>query len=134
MRRISLIIHAVVLAAFGLSLLLIPTLYMSFYGAETTPGTIPYLNVLGVVMLGNAILSWLASRDPYSDLADTILLILFFDWLVAIIPALVGQFSGAFNTLGWLTVGLTVFWAVVFGYLRFAAREESVAAGGFGSS
>ncbi len=124
-RRLFLTLHAAALALYGLSLLLVPTIFMDFYGVNIQAGSAVMLRIFGGVIMGNVFFSWIAREQPYSPLANAFILIMIWAWAVTAVVSLLGQLTGALNALGWSSVGLGIFWTAVFVYLRVGAVAEA---------
>jgi hypothetical protein len=120
--RLAFTLHALVLAGYGLTLLVIPETFLGLYGAGVSPGAEVAIRFFGGVVLGNGFLSWSLREMPVSDTIRVVLLVFAFDWLVTAVVGVLGQLSAAMNPLGWSTVALAAVWMVVFSYLRFGRR------------
>jgi hypothetical protein len=117
--KLAFSLHTLVLAFYGLALLLIPVAFLAPYGVTFGDGAAVVIRFLGALAAGNAILSWQSRDQPWSDGLKTITLVFAFDWVVILIVGVQGQLAGAMTALGWSTVVLAAIWAGVFGYFRF---------------
>ncbi len=76
--------------------------------------------LFGVSLVGFAFLTWSARNATDSDARKAIVLALFVSDGVGFIVALIGQFAGVVNSLGWSTVAIYLLLALGFGYFQFA--------------
>lgn len=100
-------------------LLVVPKLMVSFFGSSYTPFTITLARIFGAELTGLALVSWI-TRDPSdsSTLRGLALSYLACNSL-GFIVCLLGRLSGTLHTAAWLFIALYLFYAVLFGYLRF---------------
>jgi hypothetical protein len=101
---------------------LVPDFTYSIFGATLAAGGIFAAREYGASMMGNLMLTWFARNSQESDARWAIILALFVYDAVGIVVTLIGIFSGALNSLGWLIVGLYLFFTVGFGYYLFQKR------------
>jgi hypothetical protein len=132
---VLMIVNAIIAAVFGLGFVFAPGQVASFYSpAAGAPEVGAVLQVIaqlfGAALLAFAVLTWVARNAPDSEALRAILLALFVGDAVGFIIALIAQFSGAVNTLGWSTVLIYLLLAIGFGYFRFMAKPEPSAAQG----
>ncbi len=113
------IINAVVAVVFGIAFLLVPSPLMSLYNVTLGAGAIIVARLFGAALITFAVLGWLAKDATASEARDAIVLAFFIGDVIGFIAALIGQFSGAVNTLGWSTVVIYLLLAVGFGYFQF---------------
>jgi len=112
-------IQSIMLGIFGLGTLLIPKTLWGVYGITLGAGGIFFARFGGVVMIGNALLSWLIRNAADSEARRAIVTVFFFDWAAHVIVFLTVQLAGTANSLGWSNVGLAVLGALAWGYFRF---------------
>ena len=116
-------VHAVIALIFGIGFIFMPATILSFYT------TVP-LNEAGVFMsrlFGSAILTytavlWFASTTDNSAARQAIVKGFFYTMVIGAAVALHFQLTGTINALGWSTVALYVFLAVMYG--RFNASGQ----------
>lgn len=113
------IINAVVAVVFGIAFVLVPSPLMSLYTVTLGAGAIIVARLFGAALITFAVLSWLAKDAAASEARDAIVLAFFIGDAIGFIAALIGQFSGAVNTLGWSTVVIYLLLALGFGYFQF---------------
>ena len=118
-------INAIVAVVFGLALVLVAATFMSLYGITLSPGGLIIARLFGAALLGYAVLTWFARDAKDSDARRAIVLALFIGDVVGFIVALLGQLSGAVNTLGWSTVAIYLLLALGFGYFQFLKPSAS---------
>lgn len=113
------IITAVVAVVFGAAFVLVPSPLMSLYDVTLDAGAILVARLFGGALITLAVLSWLAKDAAESEARGAIVLAFFIGDAIGFIVALVGQLSGAVNTLGWSTVVIYLLLALGFGYFQF---------------
>lgn len=113
------IITAVVAVVFGAAFVLVPSPLMSLYDVTLDAGAILVARLFGGALITLAVLSWLAKDAAESETRGAIVLAFFIGDAIGFIVALVGQLSGAVNTLGWSTVVIYLLLALGFGYFQF---------------
>jgi hypothetical protein len=123
------IVNAIVAAVFGLGFIFAPGQVASYYSLEAggleVGGVLEVVvRLFGAALLTFGILTWVARNAPDSDARRAILLALFMGDGVGFVIALIGQFGGEVNALGWSTVAIYLLLAIGFGYFRFVAKEE----------
>ena len=112
-------ITAIVTVAFGLAFVLAAPTLMSLYGITLSAGGLIVARLFGAALLGYAVLTWFARNARDSDARQAIVLALFIGDAMGFIVALLGQLSGAVNTLGWSTVAIYLLLALGCGYCQF---------------
>ena len=118
-------INAIVAFLFGLTFVLVPGTAMSFYGITLSLGGIIVAQLFGACLLGYAVLTWSARNAGESEARNAIVLAMFLSETIGFIVALLGQLSGAVNSLGWSTVLLYLVLALGFGYFQFMKPSTS---------
>ncbi len=117
---------AVIIVVFGIGFVLMPTPIMSFYGAALNSSGAAMTQLLGASFIVLSILLWFARNAPSSDVVlRAIVLGVFIGDTIGFIVALLGQLSGIFNALGWMTVVLYLLLALGFGYFQFVRPTTS---------
>jgi hypothetical protein len=119
------IVNAVVAVLFGLGFILTPGGVMALYTTETGVALEFVGQLLGAALLGFGILTWAARNAPDSEARRAILLGLFVGDAVGCVLALIAQFGGVVNALGWSTVLIYLLLAIGFGYFRFGGGEKT---------
>ena len=117
-------VNAVFALLFALGFLLVPAYLLSAYGAEADAELVQMARFFGSAMLGYAMLTWFARNAEQSKARRAIVLGLSVSFVVGFIVALQGQLSGAVGTLGWLTVGLYLLFALGYLYFEFVRGES----------
>ena len=112
-------INTIVAGVFGLAFVLVAATLMSLYGVTLSPGGLLVARLFGAALFGYAVLTWFARNARDSDARQAIVLALFIGHAMGFIVALLGQLSGAVNTLGWSTVVIYLLLALGFGYFQF---------------
>ncbi len=113
------IINTIVAGVFGLAFVLAAPTFMSLYGITLSPGGVIVARLFGAALLGYAVLTWFARNARESEARQAIVLALFIGDVIGFIMGLLGQLSGAVNTLGWSTVVIYLLLALGFGYFQF---------------
>jgi len=85
--------------------------------------------LFGAALLAFAVLTWTAREAPDSDARRAILLAMFVGDCIGCVVALIGQFRGVMNALGWSTVVIYLLLAIGFGYFCFAQPKATRQAG-----
>jgi len=112
-------INAIAGAVFGLGFIFTPTQTLILYG-HTPDAAHNYLaQLLGVSLLGFAVLTWAARNAHDSEARRAILLALVAGYAIGFVVALLAQLSGVENYLGWSTVAIYFLLSLGFGYFRF---------------
>jgi hypothetical protein len=123
------IVNAIVAVVFGLGFILAPSQVASFYspaaGAPEVGGVLQVIaQLFGAALVGFAVLTWVARNAPDSEARRAILLAMFIGDAVGFVIALIAQFGGAVNALGWSTVAIYLLLGIGFGYFVFMAKPE----------
>ncbi len=113
------IYNAVIAFPFGVCLVLIPSLILSIYGIELTPGGSFVAQLFGSVLIFVALLCWFARNSEDSEARQAIVLASFLESTLGFIVALIAKLSGVINILGWSIVVLYFSIAIGFGYFQF---------------
>jgi len=125
--KIFWILQAIALTFFGLGMLLVPELFWGIYGATLVGAGVYITRGWGVVLIGNAILSWQVRDESQSAIMQTLVTVFLFEWLVVLVIFLIAQIDGMLNALMWANLVLSLFWTVVWGYFRFVKKSPAVA-------
>jgi hypothetical protein len=115
-------VDAVVLLLFGLGFLFVPAPLISFYGAELQPPGVAMGRFFGASMLA---LAWIVFRSKdvdQSKVVDAIMQGNILVWILAAGIALLGQFQGTFNLMGWSTIALGIFFSTWFTYQKYVNK------------
>jgi len=119
------VIKAIVCLVFGIPLLLVPGLLLSFYGITLGPGGVFMARVYGASLLGNLMLTWFARNAADSEARRAIVLDLFIYDAIGFVVALLVQLSGLMNVLGWSIVTIYLLVALGYGYFQFVKPGAS---------
>lgn len=123
--KIILVINAIVVAVFGIALVLIPAQLLSLYGI-TVDTPLKYMaQLFGAALIGFAVLTWSARNSSDSGACRAIILALFVTAAIGCIVAVLGALAGFMNPLSWSTVAIYLFFAAVFGYFQFVRPTTS---------
>ena len=114
------VINTIVCLVFGVAFAVIPWQVFALYGVEPSLQLNYMGQLFGAALLAFAILTWSARKADDSDARKAILLALFIGDVIGLVVALLGQFSGVVNAMGWSTVVIYLLLAIGFGYFRFA--------------
>ena len=114
-------IVAVVAVLFGLGLLLAPGFMDLTFGTEGTPGEMVSDRMYGSALLAFGVLFWLA-RDFTGASARPILLAGLVGEGLLFVVALLAMLGGVMDATGWITVVISLLFALGFAYFQFMAR------------
>jgi phosphate/sulfate permease len=123
--KILFIITAVVTLIFGVLFILIPDQVYTWYGINADMQLNYMGGLFGAALVAVGLIAWLGRNAPESDSRKAIVLSFFIADLIGFIVALVAQLHNVVNDLGWLTVGLYLFFTVTFGYFQFFKSKGS---------
>jgi len=124
------IIKAVVCLCFGALILLTPGFtYTVFLGITLDPGGAFAARQYAASMIGILMITWFARNAPESPTRWAITLGLCIYDAVGFVLALVGEFTGLLNPMGWSIVVLYLFLALGFGYFLVKSPQPAVHAG-----
>ena len=115
-------VNALFALVFASGFLLVPGWMLAHYGAAGSPELMQMCRFFGAAMLGFAALAWMA-RNADRGGRRAIVTGLIISFIAGLIVSVQGQLSGAVGSLGWLTVGLYLFFAVGYTYFQFLAKE-----------
>ena len=116
-------INTIVGLVFALGFLILPEQLISFYGASIEPATVYVARLFGALILGFITILWFARNSDESEARRAIVMGGFVGWVVGLIAALLGQFSGAVNNLGWVNVVIYFLFSLDFGYFLFVRKD-----------
>ena len=112
-------VDAVVLLLFGLGFLFLPAMLISFYGATLQPPGVAMGRFFGASMLAHAWIVFKSKDAASSGVIDGIMQSNILVWILTAVIALIGQFQGTFNLMGWSTIALGVFFSAWFAYAKY---------------
>ena len=121
------VINAIVALPFGIGSVLAPDLFLSLFGAKLGPAGSLMMQFAGAWLIGIGLLTWLARNASDHEVQRNIALAFMVMYIVALVVALLGQFSGVLNALGWLVVVINACLALGYGYALFTGREATKA-------
>ena len=113
------VINTIVCLVFGVAFAVIPWQVSVLYGVQPTMALNYMGQLFGAALLTFAILTWTARKAGDSDARKAILLALFIGDVIGFVVALLNQFRGVVNAMGWSTVAIYLLLAIGFGYFRF---------------
>ncbi|MGD8751823.1 MAG: hypothetical protein PVG14_10400 [Anaerolineales bacterium] len=113
-------LNAIAALVFGLAFLLIPVTLAELYGGELSDAGVYVARLLGAVVIGYCLISWLTRNAGESDARRAIVIAFFISWAIGLVVTLLTQFSGLLNALGWLNVVIYAFFTFGYGYNLFA--------------
>jgi hypothetical protein len=119
------IIKAVVCLVLGLPILLVPGFFYGVFGATLSAAGMFAAREYGASLIGNLMVTWFARNAAASKARWAIILGLFLYDAIGFVITLQAVLSGLFNPLGWLAVGIYLFFALGYGYFLFSNREPS---------
>ena len=114
------VIYALVSAVFGLGFVLMPGQILLIYGVEPDAALRLIGQFFGAALLSLALLSWLARNLSDSESRRAIVLALLVGEAIGFIFALIGQFNGILNVLGWSVVIVYLIFTLGLAYFQFS--------------
>jgi hypothetical protein len=114
------VIYALVSAVFGLGFVLMPGQLLPIYGVEPDAALRLIGQFFGAALLSLAILAWLVKNLSDSEARRAIILALFVGEAIGFIFALIGQFNGILNVLGWSVVVVYLIFTLGLAYFQFS--------------
>ena len=114
------VIYAVVSAVFGLGFVLMPGQLLPIYGVEPDAALRLIGQFFGAAILSLAILTWLVRNLSDSEARRAIILALLVGETLGFIMALIGQFNGILNVLGWSVVLVYLVFTLGLAYFQFS--------------
>ena len=114
------VIYALVSAVFGLGFVLMPGQLLPIYGVEPDAALRLIGQFFGAALLSLALLSWLARNLSDSESRRAIVLALLVGEAIGFIFALIGQFNGILNVLGWSVVVVYLIFTLGLAYFQFS--------------
>jgi hypothetical protein len=114
------VIYALVSAVFGLGFVLMPGQLLPIYGVEPDAALRLIGQFFGAAILSLAILAWLVKNLSDSEARRAIILALFVGEAIGFIFALIGQFNGILNVLGWSVVVVYLIFTLGLAYFQFS--------------
>ena len=106
------ILFAIVSGFFAIVTLLIPAIMLSWYGVESNEVTAFMTRFFGTGLLVIALISFYLKDAKLTKEVKSVVLALIISDAVAFIVALWAQITNIFNTLGWLTVIIYLFFTI----------------------
>jgi len=106
-------------AIFGISLLIVPSPFMSLSGITLDEISTSLARLLGSALISFPILLWFARKSEHMDFKRGACYTMFAYYLVGGVLLLLSQLAGLMNPMGWGLVGIHVIMVVWFGYYIF---------------
>ena len=122
---IFLVIVAIVAFVFGILFILVPGPLVSLYGISLSAGGQLVGRLFGAALLGYSVLTWSARKAEESQARKAIILAQFIGNTLGFIVALITQFAGTVNALGWSTAVIYFLLALGFCYFQFSKRSAA---------
>ena len=113
------VINAVITVVFGLAFVFMPERLLLMYGNPVDAPMLYLGQLFGATHIMIAVLMWSARNVADSEARKAIVLAVLIGYAIAFIVALIAQFNGVVNALGWLTVAIYFFFSLGFGYFHF---------------
>jgi hypothetical protein len=115
-RKILIIIMAIMSLVWGIGFILIPKFFWSLYGIALDSKGVYMSRQLGTLFFMLGLILWLAKGDPGSIALRAIVVGLFVGNTLGFILSLIGQLSVEISPLGWVGVLSYFLLALGFGY------------------
>jgi hypothetical protein len=123
--RTLLIVNAVLDLVGAVGLLLAPAQLLALYAMTTGPTEQLLARLVGVGLIGIALLTWLM-RDVSDGRAQRGLILgLLIADVVAVVVSLTGVLSGVLNAVGWSAVAIYVLLGLGYAYFQFVKHGAS---------
>ncbi|MDF1519431.1 MAG: hypothetical protein RQ728_04990 [Brevefilum sp.] len=116
LRKILIIIMAIMSLVWGIGFILIPKFFWSLYGIALDSQGVYMSRQLGTLFFMLGLILWLAKGDPGSIALRAIVVGLFVGNTLGFILSLIGQLSVEISPLGWVGVLSYLLLALGFGY------------------
>lgn len=117
-----LILNAIVLGLSGIFALVFPSGVLSFYGVESGAGVQLMAQYAGLGSMVIALVAWF-SRDVKDQKAQLALSLAFLiTYIIGTIISVLGTISGTMK-IGWMVVGLYLFFSLAYGYILFKKKD-----------
>jgi hypothetical protein len=111
------LLKSIICLLFGLVFVLAPGFLLALYGVKNAESGILFMAQLyGATFLLVGLLLWLARNAPDSEALRAIVFAVFVGDAIGFIVALLGQFAGVMNALGWFVVAVYLLLSFGFGY------------------
>jgi hypothetical protein len=115
-------IKAVISIISGLALLLLPGAFMGLAGVTLDAGGAVMARLVGALLVGIAVLCWVARSSGPSQGREAALLGLFVGDALGFVVVLIAQLGGIMTAFGWVFVLLWLLLAAGLGYFRFLVK------------
>jgi hypothetical protein len=117
-----LIFNAIVLGLSGFLALVFPSGVLSFYGVESGAGVQLMAQYAGLGSMAIALVAWFSRnvKDPKAQIAVSMAFLI--TYIIGAIVSVLGTISGTMN-IGWMVVGLYLFFSLAYGYILFIKRD-----------
>lgn len=116
LRKILIIIMAIMSLVWGIGFILIPKFFWSLYGIALDSQGVYMSRQLGTLFFMLGLILWLAKGDPGSIALRAIVVGLFVGNILGFILCLIGQLTAEISPLGWVGVLSYLLLALGFGY------------------
>jgi hypothetical protein len=120
-----LVINAILGIVFGFTFLLAPEQSVTLYGVTLDPVSKYLVQLIGAGYLGIGVVTWMARKATASDALRAIVLGYFIYNSIGFVVALINQFAGVVNSLGWSTVAIYLLLALGYAYFQFVKPSAS---------
>jgi len=119
-----LMVKAIICIVFGIGFAVIPTSVGSIYEITLDPDGVIMTRFFGAAFIGIGLILWHCRNADWNILKGITLSLCFAD-TIGFIVALLGQFSGNVNAVGWVNVALWLLFALGLGYFRFLKPSKA---------
>ena len=116
-------LNAVVGLVFSLGFLVLPEQMIALYGITPNPATVYLGRLFGALILGFITILWFARNSGESEARRAIVIGGLVGWGVGLVAALLGQFTGAVNNLGWLNVVIYFLFTLDYAFFLFVRKD-----------
>jgi len=123
LRKVLIILMAILSLVWGVGFILIPKFFWSLYGIALDLQGVYMSRQLGTLFFMLGLILWLAKEDKGSVALHAIVLGLFIGNVLGFILALIGQLTVEISVMGWIGVLSYLLLATGFGYLVLKQRS-----------
>jgi RsiW-degrading membrane proteinase PrsW (M82 family) len=119
--RVVFIFNAIVAGFFAIVSLLIPVTMLSWYAVPSNPEILLMTRFFGSALVALSLLTFYLRNVDMSESIKSVVLALLISDIVGLIVALMAQFAGTLNSLGWTTV--IIYGLLSIGYLSVYMKK-----------
>jgi hypothetical protein len=123
LRKILILIMAIMSLVWGVGFILIPKFFWSLYGISLDNQGVYMSRQLGTLFFMLGLILWLAKNDLRSEAMRGIITGLFIGNALGFVLGLIGQLTTDISVLGWVGVASYLVLAIGFGYTLLKTKD-----------